>query len=1372
MVALREQIAQLRQELQDELPKLADSAHKWRYMSSTLGKLRHLNDHFASDLSDEMYQHQALEYHIAEQDAFDLHEASDGLGTDEEKMGKVIFGRLRENINLTDKIYQVKYGKSLYELVKCENKTLLGMLGADSLSHFGRFLTYRTMSPAKRDALLFRRAMSGMGCSDKILIEVISTRTNAELRAAAEVYAAEFEGESLVERIKSETGGFGAQWYGKWIDTLCDFDRDEGQEVPDNVEALAQQLYDAGKGKWMGCDEQVFIDVLAKANENTLRAICAAYENLECTSSSLCEDIADKMGGDLEYAVLARVRPHMEFFALRLFKACSGWGTDEECVCRVLGCLDNDQVVELAEMYNATFADKAEPLNDFRTLIATELSGALLDGMLHMLDSTPPKSHWRAKHNYQVQAQKEADSFRAHVEENHEEEKMMLFGGKDSVNGPLQLVNVEQHFICEGYDYTLYSDHSRHENPDMAYLLEQDPADETAARQLISDLQAAVGNTKGEAEKNVCALEGARAKYYDLSRDMRFKDHNLNQHKIDNEAMLEFCADRDADAVHQAIEGWGTDEDRLITILCSLSKRQLRRVDTIYAEKFGQSLREVCDGELSGFFEGNFKYFMKCAMTPPAELDAELLVDSMKGLGTDDTLLCEIVCTRSNHELELAKAIFQEREGKSVDEWVEGDTSGFYTTFLLRCLKADRAEGFCSQQLAERQVEQLHAAGLGGGDVTEAPFLQILPTASEQQITMMREVYKEKYGIEMVEAITNMGGEMERALKARVQDRLTYYANVLNNAWSGIGTDEKATARVLGRNTKADVRRIGTRYEDLFGGSLRQRIKGETSGNFQKALLTYIFAEGPGNADEANIMEAEMNIALGAQVAEPVVRPTPQGGNSPAPAVGYGGGQVEPAPSGGDLPAPHGGGGGGAGGGDGPAPAIFPSPAEPSGTEEPAPQAGNDPAPVYGGGFGGMFGGGTFGSGGMGGNDPAPVYGTGMSVGGFGGMFGGGTFGSGGMGGGMGGIAVGGSYGNVMGGMGNAMGGMGNFNMNEGMWEGERMYRLVTMVDGQRWQLCGNPVEKTVCAQPVGTCPNQYWHIFKDGEGYRIKCTLDETSACLDLTNPEKRVCLDEQQDVSGQFWHFKPEYDDGELIGYKLHAEWTGPEAILSWTFDGVCLAEVEGPGQIWRPIDKFGKQWLLPGMEDDSSSSSASSDEDNKRCPCCKGRGYFDVWSKPCKEDSMHKDMDCPLCNGEGVVEVEVKKCRSCNGKGGVNIWDKPCFKNNMHFDHSCSQCDGRCYISKEGDSSNEGEHPCPCCKGRGYFDVWGRPCKEDSMHKDIDCAVCSGAGLVEGKLRKCRACHGKGGISIWNKPCLKNDMHFDHECSQCEGKCYIPK
>merc|ERR1719191_2518412 len=104
----------------------------------------------------------------------------------------------------------------------------------------------------------------------------------------------------------------------------------------------------------------------------------------------------------------------------------------------------------------------------------------------------------------------------------------------------------------------------------------------------------------------------------------------------------------------------------------------------------------------------------------------------------------------------------------------------------------------------------------------------------------------------MIEAIKEStggwlgGSNWEKALLARCYDKETYYANALQGAFKGWGTDEKAASRILGRNNKGAVKRIGVRFEELFGQSLHDAIESEVSGNFKKALLTMLFAEAPG----------------------------------------------------------------------------------------------------------------------------------------------------------------------------------------------------------------------------------------------------------------------------------------------------------------------------------------------------------------------------------------------------------------------------------------------------------------------------------------------------------------------------------------------
>ena len=394
-ITLEEVLAQIRaaraaiSAANDELTATAASWHFYRGLAQ---KVATHSAQLAEELGDQQDECRAITLRIAELDADEVFEASDGLGTDEVKMARVILGRTREQVALTDRVYRAKYGRSLEDQVRGENKSMLGLL-TGSLSHFGRFLVYRCQPPAQRDAFLLYAAMQGAGTSDYILMEILSTRTNGELRAAAAAYAAAQDGASLQERIQEETGGFGKADYGRWCDALVEFNREEGLGAVDaaRAEAQADELYEAGAAKMMGCDEQVFIDILTKASEGQCAAIAAAYEAHEDTNRSLAEDVKKKFSGDLEFAVLARVLPRLEFFAYRIYKACKGWGTDEECIGRVLACLTKEEAKELEAAYEGAYGAGAEEeaegdLATLRGALASELSGDFLLAINHFLD--------------------------------------------------------------------------------------------------------------------------------------------------------------------------------------------------------------------------------------------------------------------------------------------------------------------------------------------------------------------------------------------------------------------------------------------------------------------------------------------------------------------------------------------------------------------------------------------------------------------------------------------------------------------------------------------------------------------------------------------------------------------------------------------------------------------------------------------------------------------------------------------------------------------------------------------------------------------------------------------------------------------------
>jgi annexin A7/11 len=71
-----------------------------------------------------------------------------------------------------------------------------------------------------------------------------------------------------------------------------------------------------------------------------------------------------------------------------------------------------------------------------------------------------------------------------------------------------------------------------------------------------------------------------------------------------------------------------------------------------------QDLVDELKSELSGDFE---KVILGLMMTP-ADYDAYCVKDAVKGLGTDERALIEVLCSRNNEQMQAMKAAYKKRE--------------------------------------------------------------------------------------------------------------------------------------------------------------------------------------------------------------------------------------------------------------------------------------------------------------------------------------------------------------------------------------------------------------------------------------------------------------------------------------------------------------------------------------------------------------------------------------------------------------------------------------------------------------------------------------------------------------------------------------
>jgi hypothetical protein len=134
-------------------------------------------------------------------------------------------------------------------------------------------------------------------------------------------------------------------------------------------------------------------------------------------------------------------------------------------------------------------------------------------------------------------------------------------------------------------------------------------------------------------------------------------------------------------------------------------------------------------------------------MMDAAERDAVLLHESISGLGTKDTALIGIVCTRTPSQLYIIKQAYYNLYHRTLEHAVDGDTSGNYQKLLLALLKGNRSEILgVDQQLAMADAHALYKAGEGRWGTNEDTFIHILATRSAAHLTTVSQYYLQAFG--------------------------------------------------------------------------------------------------------------------------------------------------------------------------------------------------------------------------------------------------------------------------------------------------------------------------------------------------------------------------------------------------------------------------------------------------------------------------------------------------------------------------------------------------------------------------------------------------------------------------------------------------
>ncbi|KAH6676911.1 hypothetical protein F5X68DRAFT_278121 [Plectosphaerella plurivora] len=131
----------------------------------------------------------------------------------------------------------------------------------------------------------------------------------------------------------------------------------------------------------------------------------------------------------------------------------------------------------------------------------------------------------------------------------------------------------------------------------------------------------------------------------------------------------------------------GTDEMIFCSILSTRNDNQIRAIAYAYQQKFRKNLEDVVKSEFSGHMEDALLFQLRNAADKYMHA-AQLLEDSMKGMGTKDHLLVGRVVRYHWDAGTLAnvKGAYQQKYGKSLANRIHGETSGDYRRLMLACI--------------------------------------------------------------------------------------------------------------------------------------------------------------------------------------------------------------------------------------------------------------------------------------------------------------------------------------------------------------------------------------------------------------------------------------------------------------------------------------------------------------------------------------------------------------------------------------------------------------------------------------------------------------------------------------------------------------
>ena len=295
----------------------------------------------------------------------------------------------------------------------------------------------------------------------------------------------------------------------------------------------------------------------------------------------------------------------------------------------------------------------------------------------------------------------------------------------------------------------------------------------------------------------------------------------------------------DADILKNAMKGLGNDKEAIINLASSRSNQQRLQIREAYKASYGTDLISDLKSELSG----HLKDTLIAMFYHPIDYDCLSLRAAMKGLGTDEDTLIEIIATRPGYMIkQMIERYPTIVEGRNLVEDIKSETSGAFRRLLVSLLQGSRSDNTSPDvEECEKMAKELYEAGEKKWGTDDSVFNKIFSLRSPMEIACISRAYHKLTGHTILQASNNeFSGDIKKLLTAVVYAVISpseFFATKVNKAIKGLGTNDKLLIRIMVTRNEIDMPYIRQYYKQLFKKDMIDDIKGDTSGDYRKLIL-------------------------------------------------------------------------------------------------------------------------------------------------------------------------------------------------------------------------------------------------------------------------------------------------------------------------------------------------------------------------------------------------------------------------------------------------------------------------------------------------------------------------------------------------------